>query len=329
MIEIKKQNTEGILMDFINIQIEDFNIELCNYGASIRFLCYKGINTVLTHDNRADSINDPMYMGKTIGRFAGRIENAEYSIGETTYKLLKNDDKTILHGGFKGYSDLLFDYNIVEKPDIISVIFSLTLKNDSSGFNGAINLLIKYQITINGSIVVEYKYKSDEKTVVNITNHSYFNLGMTPTVNDLIISLNSISMYKNRFLIPYNEIKSIDLMNNILMSEFFLKFNGIVDDTFILKDSHCCCLINPINNIVLDVYTSYPSVVIYNSSFPDGKKLDHGGKMQQNAAITLECQYPPNEINFKNHQIKCLVEPNKWYTNYICYCFSSKEKKGE
>ena len=322
MHQIVKHKSEGRVIDEIIVNQGDLEVRLLDYGATLTGIKYKGVQMVLGYHNVTDYIADNMYLGKSVGRFAGRIAGGKYAIDGKTYKLTLNDGDRTLHGGKNALSETTFLYEIEDNIDKTTIVFSIFNQKDKSGFNSTITLLINYSIYKNGSIIVRYKYKTNEKTVVNLTNHSYFTMGLEPTIEKLRLTLNANQVYRSQNLIPDGQLDDIKPYEDVALKRVIADYQGNLDNAFKLNDGYVGTLTNPENHIKLDIYSSYPCCVIYGCTFPREIMLKNGKIMQKYAAITMECQYPPNEINFKNVAIGCLVDPNKWYSNYIVYRFA-------
>lgn len=322
MYEIIKHRVNGLVIDEILVTRGDLTLRLLNYGAAIKQIKFKRTNIVMSYNDVASYVNDNMYLGKSVGRFAGRIQGGKYQIDGKNYQLALNDGNRTLHGGKNSIAETTFLYKITEESSKTCIVFSKFIPKDKNGFNSTINLLITYCLHNSGKIIVKYQYKTSEKTIVNYTNHSYFTLDFEPTINNLLISLNSNYLYEQDDLVPNGNIIPSLKYTDVALEKVIKDFKGNLDNTFILNSNYVCTLKNPSKSIKMDVFTSYPCCVIYGCAYPRDVLLSNGQKMSKYGAITLECQYAPNEINFKNTPIKCICLPDKWYSNYIEYRFS-------
>jgi aldose 1-epimerase len=152
-------------------------VELLNYGAIVKSIVVPDKNgnkenVVLGFPTLEGYIKDQSYIGATVGRFANRINNAEFSIEDKTYYLDKNDGKNNNHSGSAGFNSKVFDFSI--KQD--AVIFTLENESGDGGFPGNLKTKVIYKWTDKNELKIEFLAVADEPTPINFTNHSYFNL---------------------------------------------------------------------------------------------------------------------------------------------------------
>lgn len=133
-------------------------------------------NVVLGFANLEDYVNDKFYCGATIGRYAGRMEAAKFTLDNITYSLSDNHNGMTLHGGLNAMSNQKWQSRIIELPEKVGVIFSLISPHLENGFPGNLVVEASYWLTQTGKLRIEYSAISDQQTIINLTNHSYFNL---------------------------------------------------------------------------------------------------------------------------------------------------------
>lgn len=157
-------------------------IEVTNYGASLVFVSAPDKNgvfepVVLGLDSLRHYLGRQPKLGATVGRFANRIKDAEFSLGKTVYHLDKNSKAHSIHGGVKGFNLQVFDVDtsyIVK--DTAVVVFKYLSPDLEGGFPGNLNLSLAYKLTNDNEVILDYEASTDKPTIVNLTNHSYFNL---------------------------------------------------------------------------------------------------------------------------------------------------------
>lgn len=298
-MEIKKYTIKNNLLE----------LSILNIGASIYELKYKDRNVVLSYDNLMMYKNNPIYLGAIVGRVAGRISNAKFDLNDNTYHLDNNESNYSIHGGDKNLTKQYWEIKEIE--DRLSnpyIILSTKLNDGDSGYPGNVEILVKY-ILISSTLRLEIFAKTDKDTIVNITNHSYFNLNYDKSnsiknhellinsdeileVDDNCVPIAKLNSKNTDF--DLNELKSLRLLDS-LNHEQIKKFGGY-DHTFILngKIPH---IILKNEDMEMEMTTSYPSIVVYsgnaigeNYSISKGQSYNHQG-------ICFEAQYEPDFIN--------------------------------
>jgi len=331
LVEIKVFNDSGMYVSFLNL------------GAAIKDLCVPnkdGISeSVVMHPLDANKFyNSSSYYGKTIGRVAGRINLGKYYLNEDVQLELNDNEHNCLHGGSNGISEHLWTYEVVEKEDYLEVVFSTVAEND--GFNGKTNVKSKYVVYKKlNTIDIEYVTKSNEDTLINLTNHTYFNLSGFGRVN---ILNHELKIKANKFtdLDNYLITKSVDYVNVVMDFQEFKNIGKHMFDHF-LKD-HAAYgydhffmfekkdLENP--QIIyqdlesgrrLKVYTSYPGVVIYTCNYPRGEEVQIGHNIGLHDSICIECQHIPNAINMEEFKEDTVQHKGIEYTNSIRFEFDT------
>ena len=330
IIEIKVFNKKGMYVSFINL------------GAAIKDLCVPNKDeiseSIVMHPLNANRfIKSSSYYGKTIGRVSGRINLGEYELNNKKVKLELNDnDHNCLHGGSNGISEHLWNYEIVEEDEYIKIIFTTVAKDD--GFNGETNvkstyIVYKYKNTID----LVYDTCSNEDTLINLTNHTYFNLSGFGRSNilehELMINADRYTRLEN-YLITI----SVDKVNEVMDFRKFKKIGTHMFDSS-LKDhaaygyDHFFMFEKTDETIPqiiyqekesgrrLKVYTSYHGVVIYTCNYPRGEEVQINHNIDLHDSICIECQYIPNAINMKEYNTLTVQEKNKNYQNRIRFEF--------
>ena len=181
---------DGTPVDAVRLECGEMSAEILTYGATLRSLTVPDINgtpvdTVLGYDSVDDYASRSGRLGATIGRFANRIGGASFTLGGKVYNITKNRGEHHIHGGNRGFDKRVWDIASM-KDD--SVTLRLTSPNGDEGYPGKLEAELTYILT-GKSLRLEYLAQSDSDTVCNLTNHSYFNLGGSDTVEDHTVAL--------------------------------------------------------------------------------------------------------------------------------------------
>lgn len=284
--------------------------EITNYGGIIRRLIYEGTDVVLGRETLEAYFNNDGYLGALIGRNSNRIENSQFELNGITYRLNKNDGENNLHGGTAGFDKKLWTAEISdgEEPSLLLSLFS---PDGEEGFPGAVDVRVKYTVTKDDSIKIEYSGEADKDTLLNMTNHSYFNLNghSSGTICGHTLWLNS-SFYNPTTpeCIPTGEILSVKntpfdftsetCLNESLKSEHIqIKNANGIDHNFALSGSgyrKAARLKGDKTGIVMEVYTDQSGVQIYSGNMLSGSLgLKDGTVYSAHYGICLETQAFP------------------------------------
>lgn len=342
-MKIKENKIENVT--FININNENgMVITLSSLGASIYQLetidkHNRLESVILTPTNLNDFYTNDGYHGKTVGRYSGRIDNARCIIDNKEYVLEKNwNGVNALHGGYKGISFANFDYQISEDDNNVNVIFNYLEKQDL--LPGDVNYKITYQISKSDmEFTIFFNATTNKKTIVNLTNHTYFNLSGNgkKTILDHDLKLNCDTYTKlNNDLITI-EIEKVNKVMDFTKKHQIGKY--INDDSlqkhkalgydhcFIKKDANkdeIAILYDKDSKRRLTVYSSYPAIVCYTCNYPSSFDFNVlSSSIRKHHSICLECQFVPNGINMDNVD-KALLDENQTYNHYIKYRFDVK-----
>lgn len=309
----------------------DLKAEILNYGGIIRRLVYKNYDVVLGRDNISEYLNNNGYYGALIGRNSNRIENSEFELDGKTYSLNANDGKNNLHGGNIGFNSMIWDAEglDVQEP---SLVLTLTSPDGDEGFPGQVNVKVTYTLTKENSIKIHYEGNTDKTTVLNMTNHSYFNLNghNSGTIDNHTLMLNSCFYTPNSIeCIPTGEVKSVigtafDFTTPKTLKEGFESgdeqvnmFSGF-DHNFALNSRGyrlCARLCGDISKITMEMYTDLPGVQLYTGNVIDEERVCKDGAVYpKHGALCLETQFFPNNLKFSHFQSAVLKAGEKYDT---------------
>lgn len=265
------------------------------------------------------------HMGATVGRVAGRTIGAKFKIDDKEYNITANKSPDHTHGGVNGLSYVT--YNSIQKKDN-EVLFSYVSKDGEEGYPGNLNLIVKYTITDENEIIIDYIATTDKTTPLNIMNHSYFNLNGGGKINDHEIFIDAayylgddengitsgeILKTKNT---PYDFTKSKKI-------DDIIKSKGGCDNCFVFDDNDInkqrVKVISKETGISLEVFTTMPSVLFYTANSLNNCKV-RNQTLGKHEAFCLEAQYFSCSLNF-NHFPSIMLYPDREYNHRTIYKF--------
>lgn len=314
-------------------------VEVLNYGGTIRNLFLKDqnelVSMVASYVKIGDYLNKPSpYLNALIGPNAGRIAYGKYIDDEDTHQLSINDGKHHLHGGNTTISRKYFE---IFKKSESELTLTLNCHHDIDGYPiGVFQYVVRYILNRN-TFTIEYQCTPPKKTLLNMTNHMYFNLGLDKDIFQHILTIPAkmrCSIDKEGY--P-NSLKTIDEKNNEVFN-----FNGgkIIGDklkmscdefshtlgfdhAFILTNNKIT-LFNPNNNYRMDIITDQESVVFYSANYFDDSLNFASGSGKQFSYLALETQAVPNGINIKEYPNKVFYDQDNPYKQKTSYSFSKE-----
>lgn len=332
------------MIEFITIK-NKFNTEvtLSTLGASIYDIKTldkdnKLESIIYTTKDKKDFITERSCLGKTIGRTGGRISNSTFTLNGIKYNI-PSYDKNGLHGGKDGVGYKEFEYKKSEASEYFEVEFKYMSKDMESGYPGNLDLRVIYRLykEINKLSLI-YKGISDKDTLLNLSNHSYFNLSGNAKrdIMDHELYINASKMEEIKELLPrrivdckdiYSFKKSHKIGKFIFDSEIKNNTNGydfpyIFDDAN--KDIFNVVLKDSTSGRSLSIKTTYPTVVIYTCNFTGREIMNNDKVMTPYYAVCLECMYHPNTINSDFlEEKKDILPKGVEYNNMIEYYFGA------
>lgn len=254
---------------------KDTTLEILNFGASIFSLKFRGenndfTNVVVSPKNPEDLLTAEYKkhnkgFGASVGRYAGRISEGSITLGNEKFGLFTKDG-VHLHGGNFGFTYRLWDFKEVRKGENPFVILSYLSVDGEEGYPGNLQVEVKYTLTEEDEVLIEYSATTDKETVVNLTNHTYFNLSGFGSVSDHKLHINSDKIVEtNQKLLPTGEfLKAEGSEKNFLSSQ--KRIGSLpLDDVFALKRERETeiKLASEASGISLEIQTNQPAVVVY------------------------------------------------------------------
>ena len=298
----------------------------------------KMTDVLLGFDNVSDYQNISNDFGASIGRYANRINQGKITIDGVEYQLPQNNYGHCLHGGPDGWQ-----YKVYEAKQLNDNQLELVLNSPDgdSNFPGNVVAKVIYTLTEDNAVDIKYEATTDKKTVINMTNHAYFNLNGDPSLNSmnqiLYIASDSITPVDSTFMttgemmsvagtpFDFNTPKAIEQDVTNFDNEQ-IKFGKGFDHNWVLNtkgdiNKLAAKLTSPITGITLEVYTNEPGVQVYTGNFLDGTVTGKKGIVYpQRASVCLETQHYPDTPN-KAHWPSALLEPGQTYRSQCIYKF--------
>jgi aldose 1-epimerase len=335
----------GIAVDLFTLRNKKgVEAAICNYGGLVISLKVpsrtgKFGDVVLGYDNLADYIKDTPYFGAMIGRYGNRIAKGKFTLDGKEYTLAVNNGPNALHGGLKGFDKVVWEAKILARSEGPSLQLRYTSKDGEEGYPGNLSVTAVYTLTDDNALKLEYTATTDKDTVINLTQHSYFNLaGKGDILNHTVMIPADKFTPVDSTLIPTGELKPVDgtpfdfrtptpIGARIGQDDEQLKFGGGYDHNWVInkpmgKLGLMARVFEPTSGRVLEVFSTEPGLQFYTGNFLDGKLTGKGGWVyQRRNAFCMEPQhYPdsPNQPNFPS----VVLKPGQVFKNTIIFKFS-------
>lgn len=324
------ENDQGIL------------VRITNYGGIITEIQApdregKPGNVVLGFDNLGNYVEGHPYFGAIIGRYGNRIAGARFNLEDEEYTLAANDGTHSLHGGVKGFDKVVWDPQLTSSGDHAALKLTYVSQDGEEGYPGTLSATVTYGL-VGDSLVIDYEATTDKATVVNLTNHSYFNLAGTGTILDHVMYINA-SRYTpvNEQLIPTGELAYVegtpfDFRKPRVIGERLQETGGDpigYDHNFVLDRSGkgpslAAKVMDPLSGRVLEVHTTEPGVQFYSGNFLDGSLVSGDRVYEQYAGFCLETQHFPDSPNQPEFP-STVLQPGETFRSQTIYRFTTGE----
>lgn len=318
-----------------------------NYGCCITGILLPSKNggfddVVLGYSSFIGYINNFPHFGSFIGRYAGRISNAEFTLGNQQYLLTPNDGgKHCLHGGYPYCDKMLYEAKTFKNRQEAGVVFSRTSPDGEQGFPGNLKIQVSYSLTPDNEIIIRYKAVSDKTTPVNFTNHSYFNLnpaGMQPNGSYVSVLNHEVQIFAEQYLeinqelIPTGKFLNVentgyDFRKPKLLSEGVQEIGGGFDNSWVIKkevsDHKTLAAIvkEPVTKRTLTVYSAQPALIMYTGGFLNNELGKNGDVYNKFAGLCLESQAFPDSLH-QPHFPNTVIKPGEVYERETLWHFA-------
>jgi aldose 1-epimerase len=325
-------NTSGMQVDITDFGATVVSIKVPDRHGNIA-------DVILGYDTLDGYVTDKPYFGATVGRYGNRIANAAFSLDGKTFTLAKNSGENSLHGGIHGFNKALWSANSIT-PHAPSVTLNYLSKDGEEGFPGNLSVTVTFTLTNSNELKIAYAATTDQKTVVNLTNHSYFNLAGSGSILDHQLTLHASRFNPvNAFMIPTGELRPVDgtpfdfrqpksIGARIDQDDEQLRLGNGYDHNFVLDSSGhetpslAATVYDPASGRVLDVLTTEPGLQLYTANFLDGTIHGKGGAgYPRRSAFCLETQHFPDSPNHPGFPSTTLA-PGAKYRSVTIYKFS-------
>lgn len=317
---------------------------IANYGGIVTHLLVpdrsgKFGDVVLGYDSLDGYLKSSPYFGCLVGRYGNRIAGARFSLDGRTYTLAKNNGPNSLHGGLRGFDKVVWQARPLEKGGDPALELRYTSPDGEEGFPGKLSVTAVYTVTSDNALQLDYTATTDAPTVVNLTQHSYFNLAGASDIlkHELMIPAERFTPV-NANLIPTGELRALagspldfskptPIGARINAPDEQLKLGRGYDHNYVLNNPSgklvlAARVFEPTTGRVLEAETTEPATQFYSGNFLDGAITGKGGQVyQQRAGFCIEPQhYPdsPNQPAFPS----TVLRPGQTYRNTIRYKFS-------
>lgn len=323
------------------------SVSFTDYGANIVGIDVpdqkgKTVDVALGYESVKGYEENGPFFGGFIGRHSNRIGGASFQLNGKVYELDKNDGNNNLHGGFVGYNNYMYEVETFEDEDMIGVEFSRLSPDMEQGFPGNLDVTVTYSVTNNNELVIEYHAVSDKDTIVNFTNHTYFNLSghnagsilnhkvrikanqYTPTSDDLIPTGELLSVEGTP--LDFRTIKTIgqDIDKDFVVLRqgngydlnYVLDING--DEVELVAE-----LVDEASGRKMEVFTDLPGLQLYSGNCISPVKYGKDGMVYpKRSGVCFETQFFPNSCNIKEFP-SCELKADEEYSHVTIYKFSN------
>jgi len=316
------------------------SVEITNYGGIVKSIvtpdCH-GIhgNIVLGFDSLAQyaEYNTP-YMGAIIGRYANRIAQARFPLGQRLCVLAPNDSPNHLHGGVRGFDKVVWDSSAVRGDDAVGVALHYLSEDGQEGYPGNLEVKVTYLLTGENELSISYEAHTDQPTVLNLTHHSYFNLsaGKEDILNHQLTLYSDYYTPTDDAWIPTGRIAAVagtdmDFICPRSIGERISHLKWGYNVNYILRKesdgAFCRAAIvrDPVSGRALEVFTTEPGLQLYTGDFLDGTLTGSGQVvLGKHMGLCLEAQHFPDAPNHPGFP-STLLRPGEIYTQRTVYQF--------
>lgn len=330
----KLANTNGMSME-----VMDYGGIIASLTAPDREGNYQDI--VLGFDNLQQYLDGHPFFGALVGRYGNRIAGAKFSLDGQEYTLVQNNGENHLHGGTKGFDKKVWDSEVEETGDGPMLRLSTTSEHLEEGYPGALQVTVTYLLRNDDALVIDYQATTDRPTIINMTQHSYFNLNpQSENILDHQLEINADQYLPvDQGLIPLGSAENVegtpfDFRQQYTVGERInedneqLKIGGGYDHTWVLNGPAdrlklAAVLYDPATGREMTVETSEPGVQFYSANFLNGSLKGKGKAYVKNAGLCLETHHFPDSPN-KPEYPSVRLDPDDTYHSTTIFKFAAK-----
>ena len=327
MVEFILKNERGLSVSALNFGCIITKIETPDRNGKVQ-------NVVLGFDSVEEYVKNPPYFGAVVGRVAGRIKGAEFFLDGQSYHLDKNDGNNHLHGGTSGWSKVVWEAAAFSKSDVCGVCFTYKSSDGEGGYPGNVNARVTYTLNNHNEFTIQYEADTDQTTLINMTNHTYFNLSgdLERDVLGHVLKMDSDQFLElNDELLPTGDYIDVsgtafDFTSGRKITEGAesnhpqnLLAGGGYDHPFLLNGGKIR-LEDEESGRVVEILTDAPSVVLYTGNQLGEDLLVYGGKARKYLGLCLETQGLPDAIHHPSFP-SIVVKKDQPFTSKTTFTF--------
>jgi aldose 1-epimerase len=320
-------------------------VRITNFGGKINWIEVpdkngKKENITFGYDTFEGTITGDMSYGSVVGRYANRIANGKFTLDGVEYTLPVNNGPNTLHGGPGGWHSVVWEAEVLKDSEFPAIRLTYTSPDMEMGFPGTVNAEVIYTWTDDNELVMDYKCTTDKKTVINITNHAYFNLhgAGNGDILDHVLTLKASAFTPvDSVMIPTGEIRPVAgtpfnfTAPHTIGERIGENYDQLVlgkgyDHNFILDNKEPVDVIvhEPVSGRVLEVITDQPGMQLYTGNFLNGTRIGHGGKpYNHRSGLCLESGHYPDSPNHPEFP-STVLNAGETFTSQTIYRFSVK-----
>lgn len=322
-----------------------FEVGIINYGGIIQSVLVPDsagnkTDVVLGFDNLQNYIEKNPYFGCITGRYANRIAQGKFTIDSMEYQLDLNNGPNSLHGGFKGFDKQVWNAEEFTNDTLVGIVLTYLSPAGDQGYPGNLDVSVTYTLNNENELRIDYQAVTDETTVVNLTNHSYFNLddgGQSPILDHQLKIMADSFTPTDETLIPTGEIHPVEgtpmdftsfktIGEEITVDYKPLEIAGGYDHNYVLNNEEeglrlVAIAREPDSGRKMEVYTTEPGLQFYSGNFLDGTFTGKNGAVyHKNHGFCLETQHFPDSPNQPGFP-STVLRPDEVYTSTTIYKF--------
>ncbi len=334
------KTTDGAAVDLYVLKSEKLEAAITNYGGRVVSLkvpdrAGKSADIVVGFDNMDGYLKENPYFGALVGRYGNRIAHGKFKLNGHEYTLVRNNGENHLHGGTRGFDKRVW----TATPESDGVVLTYFSKDGEEGYPGNLSVTVRYTLSGN-ELKIDYQAKTDKDTILNVTNHSYFNLAGQGEGDVL---KHRVTIMADRFnpvdktLIPTGELRKVEgtpfdfrtphaIGERIGRDDEQIKFGGGYDHNWVLNSqrgvlSLAARVEEPTTGRVMEVLTTQPGMQFYTGNFLDGTITGKGGKAyKRRFAFCMETQHYPDSPNHPAFP-SVVLKPGEQYRSTTVFRF--------
>jgi len=343
------QTPDGEVVDLITLRNpKGIEVRIMTYGGTILSLKtpdrYGDVDDiVLGFDTLEPYFDQSPYFGSLIGRYGNRIANGRFTLDDTEYQLATNNGPNHLHGGNRGWDKVVWTSEPFQNETSVGVVLTYVSADGEEGYPGEMTVLVTYTLTDDNALAVDYYATTDKPTIINLTQHSYFNLAGSQASD---ILGHELTIYADRFtpvdetLIPTGELAPVDgtpfdfrrqtaIGARIDQDDVQLQHGLGYDHNFVLTrtggDMEAAARVyEPVTGRVLEIVTTEPGLQFYSGNFLDGTITGKGGRVYgHRSGFCLETQHFPDSPNHPDFP-STVLRPGEEYRSRTLFAFGAQ-----